>query len=448
MAEESFYISNNERLSLITGVRGSPKIRQFENESGATIRVEYERNAATIKISGNSSQRGEAKVLIKDILEKTSFIPTVSYFVLGESGLNNNKLKFVESDEESPNRRTRYSVKFLNNEDTEIEEVDVINYRIEEFLQLNPCQFNTFDKIDDCLDILSTKLNSNARRRSTNSLFSEQVILKPRIFFGKVLFSEIVNPEDPFTLQEWYRFNIISGRGRRESINSDDVGSHRNGKKVNVEFQQDSHQLYDDFKILQQKFGFKVDHKRIDQDKGSIYIYYTPSSNKKRKLKLSWNEEENKWKIVNHSHNINRLANIDIVSGSRVPDFRLSLKTHYSLSSEGSKVEEIINKIQLAQDFTERDGMWFKSSDFTDTLMQKAVIRQVIDKKRFRNENYHITFSSIRHCDINNITTTQKLITLKHHTWNQDISLDHVEGFMNNVVDTLHYVQEMMATLV
>lgn len=248
--------------------------------------------------------------MIRDILEKTSFIPTVSYFILSESGFDNNRLKFVEVDEESSNGRTRYFVKFTKDDDdryNEPDEFDDVN--IEDYLHITPCQFNTFDKLDDCLDILSSKLKSNFRQSSADSLFSEQIILKPRIFFGKVLFFEIDNPKDSFTLKEWYKFNVLSGRGRRGSVGEDN--GNRDGKTVNVEFQQDSPQVYEDFKVLQQKFGFKVHHKRPSKDKtkGCVYIYYTPTTtNKKRKLKLRWNEDENKWKVVNNSHSINRLG--------------------------------------------------------------------------------------------------------------------------------------------
>ncbi|CAB4389537.1 unnamed protein product [Rhizophagus irregularis] len=449
MDEEIFDITKNERLSFVTGPRGSSKVRQFENQSGARIRVDSEPSNTMIRIFGNSSQREEAKILIRDTLEKTSFIPTVSYFILSESSFDNNRLKFVEADEESSNGRTRYFVKFIKDDDDEYNEPDELDeVNIEDYLHITPCQFNTFDKLDDCLDILSSKLKSNFRQRSADSLFSEKIILKPRIFFGKVLFFEMDNPKDSFTLRDWYKFNVLSGRGRRGSTGEDN--GNRDGKTVNVEFQQDSPQVYEDFKVLQQKFGFKVHHKRPSKDKtkGCVYIYYTPTStNKKRKLKLRWDEDENKWKVVNHSHSINRLANFDIVSGSKAPDFRFSLKTHYDLSSEGSKVEEIINNIQFSNSFAERDGMWFKSNDFSDTLMQKAVIRQVIEKKSFRNESYHITFATIKHCDINNRISTQKLITLKHHTWAQSVTLNNTEAFMNNVFDTLNYVQDMISTL-
>src|SRR3989337_3013610 len=47
----------------------------------------------------------------------------------------------------------------------------------------------------------------NFKQNSEDSLFPEKIHLKPRIFFGKVLFSEVIHPEEPFTLQEWYRLN-------------------------------------------------------------------------------------------------------------------------------------------------------------------------------------------------------------------------------------------------
>jgi hypothetical protein len=156
------------------------------------------------------------------------------------------------------------------------------------------------------LDRLSLKLQANFKKNSkASSLFSERIILKPRIFFGKVLFSQINNPEDSFSLREWHNFNVLSGRGRRGSVSYDN--ENYNGINVNVEFQQDSPYIYDGFKVLQRKYGFKWDDKQKNS-KGSVYIYYTPSTNKKRKLKLRWNEEENKWKIVSHSHGLNRLG--------------------------------------------------------------------------------------------------------------------------------------------
>jgi hypothetical protein len=77
------------------------------------------------------------------------------------------------------------------------------------------------------------------------------------------------------------------------------------------------------------------------------------------------------------------LANIDIVSGTKAPDLRFSLKTFYDLPSEGSEIEEAVNNVQ-SQIFSERDGMWFKSKDFAGTVIKRAVIRQVIRKKCYK----------------------------------------------------------------
>lgn len=76
------------------------------------------------------------------------------------------------------------------------------------------------------------------------------------------------------------------------------------------------------------------------------------------------------------------LANIDIISGTKAPDFRLSLKTSYTLPPEGSKIETAIDDVQ-SRIFTERDGMWFRSKDFADTVIKSAMVRQVVEKKQF-----------------------------------------------------------------
>ncbi|RIA92887.1 hypothetical protein C1645_844598 [Glomus cerebriforme] len=243
-----------------------------------------------------------------------------------------------------------------------------------------------------------------------SSVFPEKIILKPKIFFGKILFFDVINPEDPFVIQEWYRFNAFANYESVEDCSCDKVFQ---GKK----------------------------------NKGSIDIGYVPTEHKLKRLKLRWNETENKWKIVQNFHSLNRLANIDIISGSKSPDFRLSLKTHYEIPSEGSKVEEVINNIQSAKNFTKKNGMWFRSKDFDNTIIKKAVVRQVIEKKRFKNENFFITFKTIKE-DKNNIITIEKSITLKHHTWNQEINLDNVDVFMKSVIDTILYVRKMLNALV
>lgn len=77
------------------------------------------------------------------------------------------------------------------------------------------------------------------------------------------------------------------------------------------------------------------------------------------------------------------LANIDIVSGSKAPDIRFSLKPFYDLPSEGSEIEKTVNDVQ-SRISAERDGMWFKSKDFKGTVIKNAVIRQVIKMKSYK----------------------------------------------------------------
>src|SRR5581483_10553924 len=139
----------------------------------------------------------------------------VSYFVLTKSSLNCNKLKFIKYTENAENtatnnsNRTRYFVEFIKDED-EFDQIDDITNRLEDLVQLTPHQFNTFDKLDDCLDRLSLKIEKYSNQNDNDSLFSGKLVLKPRVFFGKVLFSSIDNPDDTFTLYEWYKFNVLS----------------------------------------------------------------------------------------------------------------------------------------------------------------------------------------------------------------------------------------------
>ncbi|RIA80981.1 hypothetical protein C1645_881859 [Glomus cerebriforme] len=456
--EEIFDISKCQRLSYFD----NSKINQFKKESGASIDVIREKTIITLLISGNSSQLRDAKILIRDFLEKTSFIPTLSYFILAESGYNNdNKLKFVkfnggtekivklddyddDDDETNDSRRTRYYVEFLQQYNNNIDEVD--DDGLEDYLNLiTPCKFNTFDKIDQCLERLSLKIKTTFAKSLT---FPSRIILKPKIFFGKLLFFDLTNPEDHFSIQEWYRFYVLTIRGRHESVDdcNCDESEVYHSKCVNNEFKQDSPQILDKFNTLQQKFGFKLDNKQC-KTKGSINIYYVPYGMSKKKLKISWNEKERKWKIINNSHALNRLANIDIVSGSKAPDFRLSLKTRSDVPSEGSEVEGVINKIQISPTITERDGMSFRSKDFAGTMLKNAVVRQVIEKKRYRNKNFNIVFKKVKQDGYGSLTT-QNLITLQHHSWNQEIGLENVDRFMISIIETFHFIREMMNVLV
>ncbi|RIA90166.1 hypothetical protein C1645_770711, partial [Glomus cerebriforme] len=463
--EESFDISKCQRLSHITGKKGSSRIKQFEDQTGAGVRIINEQTTTILIISGNSSQLREAKILIRDFLERTSFVPTICYFILAESGLNNNsKLKFVKynetmeiNDDDGDNddddddvdplnesKKIRYYVEFLQPKN-KTDEVDI--NRPEDFSNLIiPYEFNTFDNIDYCLERLSLKIKATFKKSFT---FPSKNIIKSRIFIGKLLFFNLNNPEDHFILQEWYRINFKSTTGILKSVDDCfcDDNEIYNSKSANNEFHQISSKIYNNFNIIQEKFGFKLDdNKKIINNKGSINIYYTPYEHKKRKLKLSWCEKENKWKVVKNAHGLNRLANIDIISGSKAPDFRFSIKTHYDLPSNGSKVEEVINEIQSAQTFTERDGMWFRSKDFSGTIIKKALVRQVIEKKRFRNENFNMILKTIKQ-DNCNIITTQKLIILEHRFWNKEINLDNSDEFMNSIIETFHFTRKMMNDL-
>ncbi|CAB5396299.1 unnamed protein product [Rhizophagus irregularis] len=227
-------------------------------------------------------------------------------------------------------------------------------------------------------------------------------------------------------------FNILSEHGSRESI--DDYtfdGEFYNNNTVNTAFHQGSLQIKENFKILEQKFDFKLDSEQVAQDKnkGKISIFYSPGEFKRRKITLRWSERENKWKVTVNAHGLNRLAHIDILSGSKEPDIRLSLKTFYNLPSEGSEIEETVDKVQ-SQIFTKE-------------------MECVIEKKCYKNKDFFITFSTVKQDNRGKITI-QNFIKLKHRFWKQKISkisLDNVEDFMKSASEILHYARELISAI-
>jgi hypothetical protein len=295
----------------------------FRTQTGASIIITTKQTATILTISGDSSQLRKAKVSIRDFLEKNSFAPTVYYYILDRSvSKNNNELKFVKFNEEiieisddvdddggddddsleDSDRKNRYYVEFLQ-QNNETDDDDDDTHEPEEY-PISPCNFNTFDKIDECLERLYLKIKTTIKR---SLAFPDQIIFEPKIFFGKILFSDVINPEDTFVLQEWYRF-VLSKHGGRESIDDYSFeGDLYNNKTVNTEFQQDSPLIKEKFKILQQKFGFELDKEQII-NKGKICIYYNPTEFKKRKITLRWSELENKWKVIINAHGLNRLG--------------------------------------------------------------------------------------------------------------------------------------------
>lgn len=261
--------------------------------------------------------------MIRDFLEKNSFIPKVYYFILDRSVLkNHDKLKFVKFHEktiddvgdgggdydgslEDSETKVRYFVEFLQqNNETDDDDNDDAN-KPEEFLNsISPCHFNTYNKIEDCLERLKLKIKTTIKR---SYAFPDKIVFEPKIYFGKALFSEVDNPEDTFVLKEWYTFNVLSKYGSRESIDDYTFDDELyNNITVNTAFHQGSLQIEENFKILQQKFGFKLDSEQVVQ--GKINIVYVPTEFKRRKITLRWSEQEKKWKVTVNAHGLNRLG--------------------------------------------------------------------------------------------------------------------------------------------
>ncbi|CAI2177841.1 11085_t:CDS:2 [Funneliformis geosporum] len=387
------------------GKKPSPvlgKIQSFENKSGARIDV-------ILNIAGDHEQREKALTLIKETVENASFIPKYGNFILPESNLNT-KFEFVRFDEFD-----RYFIKKEKSNEGELErKLDELQIAQNTTTLSN---FTSFDNLTPCLNqLLSTPSNN------------DKYILKPRIFFGKCLFFEIKSPEKPFTLQEWLEFRLLPRTRRGDD---DRIGS--------SEFNQDAPTFLENFEKLKNHFEFKEDEKKVAKGefKGTSYIYYDVEPNVKRKLKLRWNVDEKKWKISKHIRNYNRLANFDFLSGSKIPDFRLSAKTHFEILPKTFNAEWFEN-VQ-----TDIPGLWYKK---INPNIKNLVVRQVIEKRRFSNKCYKLTFSTIRQEDKKGIQN-QGFITLKHHSWSQDeIDLNNNEHF-NNVVNAIHFAKEILSQI-
>jgi hypothetical protein len=75
---------------------------------------------------------------------------------------------------------------------------------------------------------------------------------------------------------------------------------------------------------------------------------------------------------------------LDIISGTEEPDFRFSLRIRcesYDMSIK-SKIEKIVNEIQIKKSSKPRDEMWFRARDFEGKL-DNVEVRQTITKRRF-----------------------------------------------------------------
>ncbi|CAG8601658.1 1584_t:CDS:2 [Funneliformis caledonium] len=389
--------SHGKKTSPVLG-----KLQSFEDKSGARIDV-------ILNIVGDPDQREKALTLIKEAAENASFIPRYGNFILPESNLNT-KFEFVRFDE-----LDRYFIKLEKSKEGELErKLDEL-----QIAQTNTplSHFTSIDNLTSCLNQLLSKPSNN-----------DKYILKPRIFFGKCLFFEIKNPEKPFTLQEWLNFQLLP---RTRRMDNDRIGS--------SEFNQDVPTFLENFEKLRYNFEFKEDEKRVAKGdvQGTSYIYYDVESNVKRKLKLRWNVDDKKWEISKHIRNYNRLANFDFISGSKTPDFRLSAKTHFEILPKNFQTEWFEN-IQ-----TDIPGLWYKK---IDKNIKNVVVRQVIEKRRFSNKCYKLTFSTIRQ-ENKMGTVNQKFITLKHHSWSQDeIDLNNNEHF-NNVVNAIHFAKEILSQM-
>ena len=78
---------------------------------------------------------------------------------------------------------------------------------------------------------------------------------------------------------------------------------------------------------------------------------------------------------------------MEIISGTKAPDCRLSLRAGYNRPIT-REVQKIINEIQSKKPFNLKDGMWFRVKDF-DGKFEHVEIRQTITKDDSRKYLYY-----------------------------------------------------------
>nr|CAG8484658.1 14339_t:CDS:2 [Entrophospora candida] len=401
-----------DKVGFLIGTKGS-NIKRLSNDSKAKIRVETIGTKARIIIKGTQEQCNNARELIRQTMEKSLLPPHLGFTILeiGDiTNLSDAKFEFVEFKGHDCNvhslDKTKYYVKKIEpvdkkEEKSNVDEVDDLINLFDKKLKVvkprdNKCGFMTSDKLDDCLNEISEKLT---KIDPINPVGKE---IRLTIFFGKELFVNV--GKKIFDMNDWSNFE----RGR-------------NG--IGTSFQHHSPNIQKNLKLLQDSFGFKRssrDKNNQDDDKNSITIYYV-INDKKRKLKLHWDEDADLWKITSAAKDINRFAILDIISGSSIPDLRFLLKTQYELLIH-ENVSKIINDLQ-SKPLVKKDGMWFRQSDFAGKEINCTGIRQTLHKKRYVNNKYQITFLSTIQ-DTDNKIFIEESINLKNITWRSVENID------------------------
>ncbi|CAI2163059.1 11382_t:CDS:2 [Funneliformis geosporum] len=416
---------------------------KIENKSGAKIRLNTVNQQSSAVITGDERQCTIAVNLIKKNIDKAFVLPTIGFNILelnNVTDVNKAKFQFVKFEGDDVNAHSRNRIQYFvksikeTEDDSDKQELSEIDNLIDSFNQnididiYSDSGFTVSDKLDDCL----SKIFSQLSKADPTDLERKEIRLN--LFFGRQLYSDI--REEIFSAKDWTKFR----RGSQ-------------GRGIRTSFQHHAPQILEKIAILQDKFGFEENKKmKINsEDKGSITIYFNQDSTG-RKFKLHWLPEENLWKITKFVRDTNRLAILDIISGTEAPDCRFLLKTSYDIPI-AYKVTRIINEIQSKGPLELNDGMWFRIKDF-DKKLERVEIRQTVSKRRFFNRNFQISIVSIKQESSKGEISTQQTINLKNRSWRPVENIDNnprlhydEEEISSTICETIEYAREIMKVL-
>ncbi|GBC02938.1 hypothetical protein RclHR1_00490024 [Rhizophagus clarus] len=297
-----------------------------------------------------------------------------------------------------------------------------------------PGEFTTTKSLNYCINKISVQLlnllnagflNVALLNNNVGSSVIEIIKFRLNIYFGRELFSNI--EEEIFTGYEWIKFN----RERKNYITS---------------FQRHVPQFLEKLPTLQGEFKFRIKEKKgkeITDKEGSIFIYFNQGI-RRRMAKLKY-IQENLWKL-SELRDTGKLANLDIISGTEKSDFRFTLRIRcesYDMAIK-SKIEKIVNEIQIKRSSRPKDGMWFRAKDFEGKL-DNVEIRQTIVKRRFINEHYRISVDTVKE-DAKGKLLDLQIINLENLRWRSMENANKLsyEEIRDTIYETVQYARRIL----
>ncbi|CAG8654170.1 15349_t:CDS:2, partial [Racocetra fulgida] len=371
---------------------------EFE-ESGAKIFfIQSDKGRHMAKIQGTPSQREQAKSLIQKSLERLTVLPTIGYVLLEIDDLADVKeanYRFIEFTEDEFDDHSQSSKKYYVERIQETEKVpkvidvmdDLANQLRHGLLlpSLKTGDFTTSDKLDECLEVISSKLSD------VDPTYPEGKEIRLNVFFGRQLFTRINKIKDQnFDVHDW-------------------CGFERNNKfRLSTSFQHDAPQIIEKMSIIQKNFGLQVKPETIIGNKGSITVYYTHNE-KKRKFKLHWNPDKELWELTKAVKDIRRHG-------------RFLLKTQCNHHID-SKLKKIIQDLQPVKCLDSEDGMWFHENDFAKFNIDCVGVRQTVRKLRYSNGEFQVTRATICQ-EVKGKFSKEEFISVKSLAWRKVENID------------------------